>query len=128
MPNTTQSTKSTNGRKSTSGRKTSSDNGSSRLSKGKVLAAAAGVAAAAAVGYATLRNGSKSRTTYHLLPNDEGWEIRAEGADRATKKFDTKDEALDAARDLARNAEPSQLIIHRTDGTVSTSHTYGETA
>jgi uncharacterized protein YdaT len=64
------------------------------------------------------------RKVYHVAPKDEQWEVKAEGAQRATKLTDTKKEALAAAKDLAKNQKPSQVVIHRTDGTIQTEHTY----
>lgn len=106
----------------------SSKSGSkSRFSKGKVLAGVAGVTAAAAAGYAAYRRSGNSAKVYHLQPaGDDGWEIRAEGAERATRVFDTKDEALTAARELARTTVPSELVIHRRDGSEADRHAYGQ--
>jgi uncharacterized protein YdaT len=64
------------------------------------------------------------RKVYHVAPSDDRWEVKAEGAQRATKLTDTKKEALAAAKDLAKNQKPSQVIIHKMDGTIQTEHTY----
>ncbi len=112
--------------KSKSSSRSQSNGKSSGLSKGKMAAAAAGVAAAAAVGVAAFKRGRNGGTTYHLKPREEGWEIRQEGAKKAERLFDTKREALDAARELARQNEPSRLIVYRTDGSVANRHAYGE--
>lgn len=69
------------------------------------------------------------RKVYHVLPHEEeGWKVEAEGATRATSVHATKEEALNAARDLARSQEPSQVVVHRQDGSVQTDYTYGEIA
>lgn len=47
-----------------------------------------------------------------------GWAVRAEGADRASKTFRTKPEAVRKAQQMARD-EKGTLYIHRDDGTVS---------
>ena len=68
----------------------------------------------------------KARKSYHVAPHEDGWEVKLEGASRATSVHATKDEATGAARELARKNEPSQVVIHRLDGTVQSHTTYGE--
>lgn len=68
------------------------------------------------------------RKVYHVTTHDEGWQVKAEGAERATSVHATKNEAVAASRELATAQEPSAVIIHRVDGTIQTRNTYGETA
>ena len=69
---------------------------------------------------------SADRTTYTVKTRDEGtWEVRTEGASRATSVHDSKDEAVSRAKKLARDRSPSQLLIYKQDGTVQTEQTYG---
>lgn len=100
----------------------------SRMTKGRVLATAAGVAAATAAGVVAVRKmkGDKEQPlkVFHVLPANDGWSVKAEGAQRAASTHSTKKEALDAARELVKSKEPSQLIIHRLDGSVQDAHTY----
>jgi hypothetical protein len=96
-------------------------------SAGKVAGiAAAGVAgvagAAAAIHY--FRRGSDGVAELHVQPDGEQWIIIAEGADDPIDRFGTKEEAVDAARDAAADAAPSELVIHRLDGSVMRSHGY----
>ena len=65
---------------------------------------------------------------YHLLPKGEGWTIRREGSHADISVHTTKDAALDAGRGLAHAHEPSRLVVHRADGTIQTSFSYGEDA
>lgn len=65
-----------------------------------------------------------ARKVYHVAPHDEGWKVEAVGASRATTVTGTKAEALEAARELGRNQAPSQIVIHRLDGTIQDSFTY----
>ena len=90
-------------------------------------AAAAGVAVAAAGVAVAKRRRSKTREqiVFHVLPQDDRWEVRGEGAQRATSVHETKREAVAAARQLARAREPSRLVVHRRDGTVQDSIAYG---
>jgi len=72
-------------------------------------------------------NGSVSSadvTEYHLLPHENGWQVKPTGAEYAVSTYGTKDKALESARDLARRQSPSRLVIHRTDGTIQSWHSY----
>lgn len=64
------------------------------------------------------------RTTYHVVPREEGWAITKEGAARATSLHDTKSDAVDAARELAKEQVPSTLVIHKKDGTIQDTNSY----
>lgn len=66
------------------------------------------------------------RKVYHVAPHDDGWKVEAEGASRASSLHDTKDEALTAGRELAKSQTPSQVVVHRKDGSVQTEYTYDE--
>lgn len=72
-------------------------------------------------------NGSPSAedvAEYHLLPHEEGWQVKPSGAEYAVSTYETKDKALESARDLARRQSPSRLVIHRADGTIQSWHSY----
>jgi hypothetical protein len=95
---------------------------------GRTAAAALGVALVGAAGitaaYRFLRR-PDGVATLHVEPDGEdGWRIRDGGSDAPVKSFGTKREAVDAARTAAADAAPSQLIIHRADGSVSRKHRY----
>ncbi|HVS16100.1 MAG TPA: DUF2188 domain-containing protein [Thermoanaerobaculia bacterium] len=114
---------------------TVAEKGKQRLSKvtpkqkkaaAATVAAVAGVAVAAAgIAAVRKRRKSKQRAIYHVVPSNDRWEVRTEGAQRATSVHETKREAVAAARQLARGKEPSQLVVHRLDGTVQDSFVYG---
>lgn len=74
------------------------------------------------------RESDPDRKVYHVSPHEQGWQVIAEDASRATSVHPTKDEALTAARELARNQEPSKVTVFRMDGTVQTHYTYGDDA
>lgn len=96
-------------------------------SKAKVAgAAAAGVAGIAGVAAALhyLRRDSKGRATLHVVAHESEWHITAEGENEPLDRFSTKEEAVDAARSAAQEAAPSELVIHRLDGSVMRSHSY----
>lgn len=64
------------------------------------------------------------RKVYHVTTHEDGWKVEAEGAKRATSTHATKDEAVDAARTLAQKNEPSQVVVHRMDGTIQNNYSY----
>lgn len=100
------------------------------LSKGQLIAGAAGLAAAATAAGAVLyktKGGSGNRTVYHVKPDGEGWVVKGDGAERAVSTHDTKKEALTAARELAHGKAPSQLVVHKSDGSVQEKFSYDTT-
>ncbi len=66
---------------------------------------------------------SKSRNQ-HVVPRDNGWAIRGAGNAKDTARFNTQREAIDAAREIARN-QKSELLIHGRDGRIREKNTYG---
>lgn len=60
----------------------------------------------------------------HVVPHQDGWATKKEGADRAGHVADTQREAIEKARDQARR-ENVEVVIHRRDGTIRDSDSYG---
>lgn len=68
----------------------------------------------------------KRRQAWHVTPTDEGrWRVVREKASRAASVHDTKDAAVDAAREIAKKRSKGQVVLHRRDGTIQKAHTYG---
>jgi hypothetical protein len=68
----------------------------------------------------------KSRPVFHVTMRDGKWVVTRERDHEGTfDSFETKDEAIERARLKARSPEPSQVIVHRADGTIETEFTYG---
>jgi len=66
-----------------------------------------------------------SRKEHHLVPNHEGgWDVRKNGAERASIHTDTKAEAERIGREISRN-QKYEFIIHRQDGTIQKSDSHG---
>ena len=61
----------------------------------------------------------------HVVPHEDGWAIRGEGNQRVTSVHDTQREAAERAREIARNQD-SEVVIHRRDGTIRDSDSYGQ--
>ena len=65
-----------------------------------------------------------NRNRHHVVPHQNGWAVRREGADRASAVTRTKDQAVDRARDIAER-ERGAVVIHRENGTIQEERTYG---
>ena len=61
---------------------------------------------------------------YSVAAREEGWAIEKKGSERAVSVHATKEEALDRARALAGEHRPSELVVHRKDGTVQDTVVY----
>lgn len=61
----------------------------------------------------------------HVTPHpDGGWQVKGEGNSKATIITDTKQEAIDAAREIAKN-QGTELIIHGKDGKIQSKDSHG---
>ena len=60
----------------------------------------------------------------HVVPHDDGWAVRREGAERVSSLHPTQKEALDAGRPIAQR-EKTELVIHGTDGKIRDSDSFG---
>jgi len=60
----------------------------------------------------------------HVVPAGGQWGVRGAGNDRLTSTHRTQDEAINAAREIARN-QHSEVVIHRPDGRIRDSDSYG---
>lgn len=98
--------------------------GSRKVSGKKVVAAALGVAAATTAGVVAFNKTRSNRTVLRVKPNGERWDLQIGGNRQPTKTFDAKKEALAAARETAHRSIPSELIIHRADGSEQDRHRY----
>src|SRR4051812_33233905 len=60
----------------------------------------------------------------HVVPHGEGWAVKGAGSERATSLHRTQGEAIERAREIARNQE-SELVIHRPNGQIRDKDSYG---
>lgn len=60
----------------------------------------------------------------HVVPHDGAWAVRGAGNSRVTSTHDTQAQAIESARNIARNQE-SELFIHRPDGRIRDRDSYG---
>ena len=70
---------------------------------------------------------AQDRTVYHVVPNSsaERWVVSQENAE-FRREFDTKEEAVEFAKERARGQEPSQVKVHKKDGNMEYESTYGD--
>lgn len=60
----------------------------------------------------------------HVVPDPNGgWSVKKEGASRATKHFDTQQDAIKYARHKSKD-QRSGFVIHNQDGTIRRKHSY----
>lgn len=60
----------------------------------------------------------------HVVPHLEGWAVKGEGNSKATIVTTTQQEAINAAREIAKNQQ-SELLIHGKDGQIRARDSYG---
>lgn len=60
----------------------------------------------------------------HVVPRDGGWAVKGEGNKRDTSHREKQVDAIDAARDIARN-QKGEVVIHRRDGKIRDKDSYG---
>lgn len=69
------------------------------------------------------------RETWHVTPakgDDGGWQVKHAGKDRATSRHENKDEAIQAAKQIAKDRKLGQVVVHKMDGTIQDEFTYGK--
>jgi uncharacterized protein YdaT len=60
----------------------------------------------------------------HVVPHGDKWAIRGEGNERLTEVFETQRQAIERARQIARN-QASELLIHGEDGRIRARDSHG---
>jgi hypothetical protein len=87
-----------------------------------------------ALGIITMRQGTAfsnevicmaKRKVIDVSPSGDAWEVRQRGGERASGRFDKKTDAVDRARELAKNEKPAQVVIRKKDGVIQEERTYG---
>lgn len=61
----------------------------------------------------------------HVTPHPNGgWQVKGSGNSKATVKTNTQSDAINSARDIARN-QNSEVVIHRPNGQIRGKNSYG---
>ena len=64
---------------------------------------------------------------YHVSKSDTGWELKKQGATRASKSASTKAEIIQLASDFL-DGKTASLKIHKEDGIIQEERTYPRSA
>jgi hypothetical protein len=69
---------------------------------------------------------ANDRTVYHVVPDAsaEKWLVSQENHE-FRREFKTKEEAVEFAKERARNQPPAQVKVHKHDGNMEYESTYG---
>lgn len=63
--------------------------------------------------------------SHHVVPSKNGgWDVKVSGGERAIKHTDTKQVAVDIAREISRN-QKSELVIHNKNGQIGQKDSHG---
>lgn len=62
------------------------------------------------------------RTEFHVVSRQNRWQVSRNGVRIGT--YVSQDEAAIAARAVARNEQPSQVVVHRADGRIQNENDY----
>lgn len=66
-----------------------------------------------------------ARKEIHVVPNSNGgWDSKRENAERASKHFETKEDAMQWSKERAKQVG-AELIPHKKDGTIQNPNSYG---
>lgn len=65
-----------------------------------------------------------NKKNIHIIPRDEGWAVKREGASRDSSHHERKSEALDTGRATARR-DGVELVTHGKNGRIQDSDSYG---
>lgn len=65
-----------------------------------------------------------ARKIYRVTPHGDDWRLTRDGTVQST--HDTKTAAVTAGQTKARANQPSQLVVHKADGTIDFEYTYGD--
>jgi uncharacterized protein YdaT len=76
------------------------------------------------MGELLLEGTAMSKRGQHVFPSGEKWSVRKAGAARASGTYGTQSEAIDKAREIARNQQ-TELYIHGRDGRIRERSSYG---
>lgn len=68
-----------------------------------------------------------SKRDQQVVPNGRKWSVRGAGSARVSGTYSTQKEAVDRARDIARN-QGTELYIYGRDGRIRERSSYGRDA
>lgn len=66
----------------------------------------------------------KKGKNQHVVKHPDGWAVKGAGSVRATKVASTQSEAIEVAKEIARN-QNSELLVHGRNGKIRERNSYG---
>ncbi|MCW5519405.1 DUF2188 domain-containing protein [Aureitalea sp. L0-47] len=60
----------------------------------------------------------------HVVPHGKGWAVKGAGNQKATKVTSTQKEAINVARNIAKN-QKSELLVHNQKGQIRQKDSFG---
>lgn len=66
-----------------------------------------------------------TKRNQHVVPHGGDWAVRGAGSSRASSVHETQREAIEAAREIARN-QNTELFIHGRDGRIRERDSHGQ--
>lgn len=67
-----------------------------------------------------------ARNIYDVSTHPSGWQVKKRGNANASVIEATKAAAVAAGQTIAKNNQPSQLVVHKEDGSFDYEYTYGD--
>jgi len=61
---------------------------------------------------------------HHVVPSEKGWCVKTDHADRASRCFPRKQDAVDYGRTVSRR-QGTELFIHNSDGRIAQRDSHG---
>ena len=66
-----------------------------------------------------------ARETHHVVHNSNGgWDVKRGGGKRSSGHYETKQQAVNAGRQVSRN-QKTELVIHGMNGRIQSSDSHG---
>ena len=66
-----------------------------------------------------------ARSTHHIVHNPNGgWDVKRGGAQRSSGHYSTKEQAVNAGRQISRN-QGTEFVIHGLDGRIQSADSHG---
>jgi hypothetical protein len=63
--------------------------------------------------------------SHHVVPgSDGGWDVKRSNAERASRHFETKQEAVDWGRQVSRSQQ-TEFIVHKKNGQIQNPDSHG---
>lgn len=65
-----------------------------------------------------------ARDSHRVMPHEDGWQVKRDGGQRASRVAGTKGEAEKLGREISKNQE-TELQVHRKVGSIERSDSHG---